>query len=112
MSKSNDNRYDFKTIAGIKYEVKLEPSSKKTNNYFIAHFAYGKPSGIATTQAQFYIFTNTDNYYLINVDELKQIVQVNWRIMFTRDGLTAGHIVKISYINDASIFLGTHIALV
>ena len=70
----NDNKYDFLTNDNIKYEVKAEPMSIKTNNYFIEYMGYGKPSGISTTDADYYIITNTINYYLIDINELKELV--------------------------------------
>ena len=70
----NNNRYDFKDSSGVKYEVKCEPSSISTNNYFIEFFAYNKPSGISTTKADYYIFSDMTNFYMISVDELKALV--------------------------------------
>ena len=70
-----DNRFDFVDNNGISYEVKTEPTSIKTGNYFVEFFAYGKPSGISVTKAHYYIFSNTTNYYMISVDELKAFEQ-------------------------------------
>ena len=69
----NTYKYDFETSDGIKYEVKADEMSLRTNNFFIEFIGYGKPSGITTTEAKFYILTDTKIYYLIDVDELKKI---------------------------------------
>ena len=101
----DDNRYDFKTSDNIRYEVKTEPMSLKTSNFFIEFFAYGKPSGIKTTKANFYIFCDTVNYYMISVDELKLIVKKHGVLIDTKDKLTRGYLVKCAIINDVSIKL-------
>lgn len=101
----DDNRYDFITGDGFKFEVKTEPSSMRTGNYFIEYFAYGKPSGITTTQADYYIFCNTVHYHMITVKELKELVKQHGRPMTTADRLTRGHLVKCSIINGVSILL-------
>lgn len=101
----DDNRYDFKTSDKIKYEVKTEPMSLKTNNYFVEFFAYGKPSGIKTTKANFYIFCDTVNYFMISVDVLKLIVKKHGVLIDTKDKLTRGYLVKCTIINDVSIKL-------
>ena len=67
----NNYRYDFQTSDNIKYEVKCDEASLKTGNFFIEFIGYGKPSGITTKEAKFYILTDTKIYYLINVEELK-----------------------------------------
>lgn len=99
---NNNNQYDFKTSDEISYEVKCEPSSLKTGNYFVEIFAYGKPSGISVTQAHYYIFCDETNYYQIAVDELKTLVKYHGILKKTRDGSTAGHLVKCTIINEAS----------
>ena len=101
----DNNRYDFKDSDGVKYEVKCEPSSIKFNNYFVEFFAYGKPSGISVTKAHFYIFSNTTDYYMITLDELKALVKEHGILKKTRDGLTSGYLLRTSLIHDISIKL-------
>ena len=74
------------------YEVKTDEASLRTNNYFIEFVGYGKSSGIATTEAEYYILTDTKIYYLINV-ELKTIC-IDKPILTTRDGLIVGFKIK------------------
>lgn len=100
----NTYKYDFETSDGIKYEVKADEMSLRTNNFFIEFIGYGKPSGITTTEAKFYILTDTKIYYLIDVDELKKIC-IDKPILTTRDGLTMGHIVKRAVIKENSIII-------
>ena len=70
---NNDYRYDFKTLDKIKYEVKTDELSLKTNNLFIEFESYKKPSGIILSQSHYYIFNDTINYYLIETQKLKTI---------------------------------------
>lgn len=101
---NDDNKYDFITSDNLKYEVKTEPASIKTNNFFIEFLGYNKPSGITTTEADFYIICDTINYYLISVSCLKILVE-NARIITTKDKLTYGYLIKTKLIKDNSILI-------
>lgn len=105
---SDNNEYDFKTNDGLKYEVKAEPMSLKTNNYFIEYMGYGKPSGVAVSLAEFYIITNTINYYIIGLKELKELIKKYGIKRNTKDGLTFGFIIRCCYIHDNALLLGSH----
>jgi len=94
-------KYDFMTSDNIKYEVKTDVMSLKTGNIFIEFLGYGKPSGIATTEANFYIINDTVNYYLIETIKLKELVK-NTRILNTKDGLTSGFIITTKTLKDNS----------
>jgi hypothetical protein len=98
VSFNNTNKYDFIDENNIKYEVKTEPSSLRTNNYFIEYFAYKKASGLSVSEAHYYIFCDTINYYMISIKKLKKIVK-NCDEHRTKDGLTFGYLVKTSLIN-------------
>ena len=101
---NNDYRYDFKTFNGIKYEVKSEPASLKTNNLFIEFHGYGKPSGISISESNFYIINDTINYYLIDTNILKQLLKDNtFKIISTKDKLTWGYLVNKDIIIKHSI---------
>ena len=101
---NDDNKYDFLTSDNLKYEVKTEPASIKTNNFFIEFLGYNKPSGITTTEANYYIISDTINYYLISVDKLKILVE-NARIITTKDKSTYGYLIKTKLIKDNSILI-------
>ena len=100
----NDNKYDFLTSDNIKYEVKTEPASLKTNNFFIEFEGYGKPSGINTTEANYYIINDTITYYLISVDKLKLLIE-HKPIIQTKDTKTSGRLIKTQIIKDNSIII-------
>jgi hypothetical protein len=100
----NNNKYDFQTDDNLKYEVKTDEMSIKTNNFFIEFLGYGKPSGIATTEAEFYIINDTSIYYLIETDKLKELV-LNTRIFKTKDGKTSGHLLSRTVLEQNSFIL-------
>jgi len=92
---NNNYKFDFLTNEGVKYEVKADFMALKTNNFFI-EFAEGlgtnkKLSGISTTEADFYILTDSHDYYLIDTTALKNICK-NLNILLTRETKTAGYI--------------------
>ena len=102
----NNYKYDFKTSDNLKYEVKTEPMSLKTGNFFIEFYGYGKETGITTTKANFYIISDTINYYLINVNVLKEIIDNNkFPMQKTRDKTTIGYLVSKNIIIENSIII-------
>ena len=54
-------------IDGIRYEVKADKRTHSTNNVCIEYEHTGKPSGISTTTADFYIYfvISPDNSYVV-----------------------------------------------
>ena len=93
---NNDYRYDFKTLDKIKYEVKTDVMSLKTNNSFIKFESYKKASGISISKSNYYIFCDTIDYYLIEINNLKTILSniENKKIVSTKDKLTFGYLIK------------------
>lgn len=105
ISVCNNNKFDFETDDNIKYEVKADHLATKTNNFFIEFSGYGKPSGIETTEAQFYILTDIMNYFLIDVNELKELCEHCKKIVTTADKLTYGYLVSRFKIVQRSIII-------
>jgi hypothetical protein len=101
----NDSRFDFIDSNGVSYEVKTEPTSLKTGNNFVEFQAYGKPSGISVTQADYYIFSNTVDYYMMLTNKLKELVKLHGILKKTKDSLTHGCLIKCSIIQNESIKL-------
>jgi hypothetical protein len=95
---NENNKYDFITTDNIKYEVKTDVLSKKTNNFFIEFSGYGKNSGITVSEANFYIITDTENYYLININILKNICNECEEIRQIKISSTYGYIIKTNII--------------
>ena len=59
----------------IPIEVKADNKSRQTGDFFLKFQQYGKASGIATTRAKYYIFTDTVNYYMVSVFNLMQLLR-------------------------------------
>ena len=77
---TNSNLLKFDAEIGdgdqiIKVEVKTDHKSRQTGNFFIEYFGYGKPLGIAITEADYYVINDTVNYYLITVSRLLRIIK-------------------------------------
>ena len=104
ISFNKTNKFDFVTSDNISYEVKADLKSVKTNNFFIEFKGYYKPSGIKTSQASFYIITNGTNYYLIEINALKELCNSKHaKIRNTKDKLTYGFIINKNIIISRSI---------
>jgi len=104
LNTNDDNKYDFQTTDEKKYEVKCDERALTTNNYFIEFIGYGKPSGISVSEADYYILTDTNIYYLIDIEILKKII-IGKPILTTKDKSTYGYIVKRSIISENSIII-------
>jgi len=102
---NNNFEYDIE-YNGLYFEVKTDEASKETNNFFIEFEGYGKPTGITTTKANFYILNNTIKYYMIDINELKQMIADNkFRIVKTKDRLTSGFLISCNLIISNSVEL-------
>jgi hypothetical protein len=85
ISSNNDNKFDIKmetngkeTTYEIKTDVKCAPLFD-TGNIFIEYESRKKPSGIATTQADWFVtyFKYLNELWFIKSDELKRIISEN-----------------------------------
>jgi hypothetical protein len=102
----DNNKYDFITTDDIKYEVKTDEASKKTNNFFIEFSGYNKPSGITTTESNYYILSNTIDYYLIETSKLKELIQNNtFKIVKVKTNDTYGYLINKNIIISNSIII-------
>ena len=61
-------------------------------------------SGIAITKSNYYIITDTINYFLIDTLKLKELIENNtFKTVTTRDKLTFGYLVNKNIIIEKSI---------
>jgi len=93
LNPDNGNKYDF-TCNNLSFEVKYDKASTVYSNFFIEYMGYGKPSGIATTQANYYIITDGENYYLIDTLKLKELCNIHGTFKTTKNKTTQGYIIK------------------
>ena len=75
--------------------------SNKTNNFFIEFVGYNKATGISISTADYYILSNTKEYFLIETTKLKDICK-NKKIVNTKDGSTTGFLVSYDIIKKNS----------
>jgi hypothetical protein len=82
MNYNNDFKYDLK-VGQVKerelgeifnnksVEVKYDLQALKTNNVYVEYYSRNKPSGISTSEADFYCFAFGDTFHLIETELLK-----------------------------------------
>ena len=68
--------YDF-CINDIKYECKLDTNLSKYKTMFCEYLSRNIPSGISITKADFYCIKSVDNYYIIPVQYIKDLIKTN-----------------------------------
>ena len=59
-----------------KIELKSDRKSNYTGNFVVETYHYGKPSGIITTTADFWVFSDGHFYYWITPKKIKEIILV------------------------------------
>lgn len=68
--------YDILHNDGTKYEVKADFGSIKSGNFFIEFECSGKPSGITTTESDYYaIYSGKTECYVIPTSIIKAVVK-------------------------------------
>jgi hypothetical protein len=102
---NDDNKYDFKASDGLLYEVKADKMSLKTGNFFIEYEGYGRPSGISVSIANYYILSNTEQYYLISSVILKELCEIHGVPSKVRINDTFGFLIKCAIVITNSIQL-------
>ena len=86
-------KYDFKTDDNITFEVKTDKMSNITGNYYIEFLGRNeKPSCISITEADYYIITNTIDYYMIKTSKLKKLC-ANQPVKTLKDKSSSGFII-------------------
>lgn len=84
MEYNSDFKYDLKVgmvgekllgdiLSNKKIEVKTDLKAKSTGNVYVEYYSRGKPSGISTSEADYYCFIIEDNLHLIPSQKLKNI---------------------------------------
>ena len=99
----NDYKYDFKTDDNTTFEVKTDKASLITNNYFIEFLGRNeKPSCISITESDYYIITNTIDYYMIKTSKLKKLC-ANQPVKTLKDKSSSGFILSCALVIKNSI---------
>ena len=93
LDENNGKKYDF-ICGNLSFEVKCDIASIKYSNFFIEYFGYSKPSGISVTQANYYIITDAENYYLIETEKLKELCNIHGTFKKTRNNTIIGYVIN------------------
>lgn len=83
MKYNSDFRYDLEIgqskenelasiLSNSRLEVKFDQKALKTGNIFVEYESRGKPSGISTSQAEWYCYAFGDTMHLIKAEDLKE----------------------------------------
>lgn len=87
MIHSNDFKYDLKVgqqfeneledvLNNKKLEVKTDFRALETGNIFVEYQSRGKPSGLQTSQSDYYVFILSKDYFIfISTDVLKGVLR-------------------------------------
>lgn len=86
MEFNSDFRYDLKVgqvaeqalaaiFEGKKVEVKRDRKARLTGNIFVEYESRGKPSGISTSEADYWCFVVEETFILLTAQRLKEIVE-------------------------------------
>ena len=111
MEYNNDFRYDLKVgqlaekwlgelLSGKTLEVKRDLRASRTGKVFVEFFCRGKPSGIATTEADFWAFVIGTGYVVILPTEaLREIVEYHkekgWVMPGGDNNVSQGALVRV-----------------
>jgi hypothetical protein len=79
ISKGCFKPYDIKVVNGdttITYEIKADRMTAKSGNVVIEYACNGKPSGITSSEADYWIYfiVGTDEYIKIPTSDLRQLI--------------------------------------
>lgn len=91
---------------GKKIEVKYDRMAHITGNIYVEFESRGKPSGIATSKANYWIFVidKKDYAIIVNIKKLKEICRIAYQlghIIYGGDNNTSkGILVPITQINE------------
>jgi hypothetical protein len=104
ISTCNDNKYDIEASRKNKlvtFEVKADLMSDKTGNYFIEFISFNKPSGINTTQADFYVLYNDNKFNVVSVQLIKEMIEDKdyKRILCNSNKTSMGYIFDCKLVN-------------
>jgi hypothetical protein len=73
-------------FGSCKVEVKNDSMAHKTGNMFIEVYSRNKPSGISTTEADYWLYKINDSAIIISTPKLKELV----RKFYRENGFTKG----------------------
>ena len=102
---NNDYKYDILfTDINLSFEIKNDNMMTRTGNIAIEYNYNNKPSGILTSEANYYIINDRINYYMIETIILKQLIDIN-KFVYVKNNNTYCYLLDNNLILDNSINL-------
>lgn len=79
---NDDKRFDLEVLTTdskrVTIELKHDMMYSKTGNLGVEFASWGKPSGIAVTEADYWCFALEDGFWTIKTEELRRLIDENW----------------------------------
>lgn len=72
--RSSNHTFDMQ-LSGCRIECKMDVMAANTGNIAIEIAAYGRPSGIATTLADAFVYIIGNNAYIVDTETLRRLVK-------------------------------------
>lgn len=72
--RSSNHTFDMQ-LSGCRIECKMDVMAASTGNIAIEIAAYGRPSGIATTLADAFVYIIGNNAYIVDTETLRRLVK-------------------------------------
>ena len=98
--------YDFKLSNGKTYQIKYNSLTNGYNTIFLETMAFGKPSGINKTKANYYIFViNYKDGLLFLKIKTKNLIKIIKKSLFSRyfkDDKKQGYVIQIDVVKKYS----------
>lgn len=82
----NFKDWDLVADSGTKYEVKRDFKGDETGNLFIELKWNGENSGLSITRADWWVHCCKNNWYIFDVDTLKNFIKANWKHLEKKKG--------------------------
>lgn len=102
---NDDYRYDIKfNKLNLTFEIKNDNLMNKTGNIAIEYNYNNKSSGILTSQADYYIFNDRINYYMIETYILKQLIDSK-KYIYVKNNNTYCYLIDNKLLLDNAINL-------
>ena len=100
----NNYKYDFKLSNLKTYEVKADVRSITTRNFYVEYYdTYNdKPSGISTSISNYYVITDTNNYYMISTRKLRKLCK-KYNSILNGNKSALGYLVPVDIVITNSI---------
>lgn len=113
MKYNNDFRHDLKLgqlgekglgkiFSESTVEVKTDLKANKTGNVFVEYESRNKPSGLVTTEADWWCFiVSNTQLVLIRTDKLKEITRAHWgnRVLGGDSNTSKGVLIPVSVLS-------------